>query len=195
MSAAILEYPSQARNHPPVLHDQPPPRTAEPTAAPDMLMIAHCLPQPTGATPRQRAWNLVHAAARSHQLWLVALADGPVHLHQWDAVAALCHKFVLLPQARAARQMRKLQQTLSDWNQQTTFNAAVATTAPFHRLIPHQVRWRICDSAQPDDNHIQVLGPTPLHLPRQHTQLLDNLMRRIAANPAGINTVNIAHAA
>ena len=50
---------------------------------PKLLMLSHCVPDATGCSGRGRAWQLLTLAARTHQVCLVSLVDGPTSLAHW----------------------------------------------------------------------------------------------------------------
>ncbi|MEX2212979.1 MAG: hypothetical protein WD768_02555 [Phycisphaeraceae bacterium] len=68
---------------------------------PKLLMLSHALPRQTvgnaDASPNRRAWQLLSLAHRTHNIYLAAVADGPVNLSHWRAAKAVASQIVLIP--------------------------------------------------------------------------------------------------
>ena len=124
---------------------------------PQLLMLSDCLPRQTdaaSASSNYRAWQLLSLACRTHDVFLAAVADGPVNLHDWRAAKAVATQIVLVPSRGrllrwvGARRSDALANATEQWSQQHAFDMVLLTT---HRLLdlaqPVEGAWRIVDAA------------------------------------------------
>ncbi len=73
-------------------------------ARPRLLMLSHCVPGGADrGADRRRAWQLLKAFNRSHEVLLACLADGAVSLSQWRALHGLTRRIVIEPVNRLRR--------------------------------------------------------------------------------------------
>lgn len=71
---------------------------------PRLLMLSHCVPSAADrSTDRRRAWQLLEAFNRSHDVLLACLADGAVSLSQWRALHGRTKQIVIEPVNRLSR--------------------------------------------------------------------------------------------
>lgn len=67
---------------------------------PRALLISHAVPDPLGGPRRARAWQLLRLASRSHDVSLLCVSDGPIHLDRWRWLRYTAARVELLPPAR-----------------------------------------------------------------------------------------------
>lgn len=60
-----------------------------------LLMVSHCVPDPSGDAKRTRAWQLLQLAAQVGDVYLACVMDGPVNLAQWRTVAGRTRRLAL----------------------------------------------------------------------------------------------------
>lgn len=108
-----------------------------------LLMISHCMPQ-RGPGPRGRAWQLLSAATRSHDVFLLAQADAPITLAEWRATENKTHRMALA----TGRTASALCTMASAWVGDTPFDAVVCTTPRLlKQTLTIPAAQRICDAA------------------------------------------------
>jgi hypothetical protein len=128
---------------------------SSPTDAQALLMLSHVLPQADGSDQRQRAWQLLTTAARTHRVYLACLVDGPAQLEHWRALQPYTAACLMEapaaglgfdPQAHAQRCSRSLGSALQPWLAQTRFDAVIASSPllwPAAALV--SARLSLCD--------------------------------------------------
>lgn len=136
-------------------------------------MFSIGLPDRRGTPQQRRAWGLLAAAARSHNVWLIARLDHPANLRQWEAVSSLTARLTLVPRWSA----RLMRQTIQDWLRQTDFDAVICA---------HQRVWPLASQA-PARVRVCDLGSTPPR-PRRLSDSLHRLLRRwwLPSPPSGL---------
>ena len=82
-------------------------------------MLSHCVPAASvDDGPRQRAWQLLEAFSRSHEVLLACLADGSVSLSQWRALHQRTKQIVIEPVSRLRRLGSRALSTIAPkWSQ------------------------------------------------------------------------------
>jgi hypothetical protein len=94
--------------------------------------MSSCLPQADGDSGRQRAWQLLGAAASTHRVWAVALADGPIRLEHWREVAERCERLIVQPRSWWRRDGGRLTAALSTLDRRQ-FDAILCCSAGLWR--------------------------------------------------------------
>ncbi len=115
---------------------------------PSLLMLSHCVPQAHGRAARARAWQLLQTFAHSHRVFLLTLADGPIHLRHWRAIHQLACGFVLRrhPWSLTA----PVRNTAELWEHQESFHAALVThPSLWHAIQDVEAEYQLCDLALP----------------------------------------------
>lgn len=92
---------------------------------PRALVICSATPQAEGPAGRRRAWELVAAVERSHEVHLAIVWDGPVNYAQWCDLAERTHRLTLLPRPMLRSPRRAIAELASTWNEDTAFDAVV----------------------------------------------------------------------
>lgn len=109
-----------------------------------LLMVSHCMPQ-RGSGPRGRAWQLLASAARTHDVYLIAVPNALVTLDQWRAASHKTQRITLATSRDAA----SLRQTAHAWRRDEPFDAMLCTDAKLWRQMKDlPATLRICDGHQ-----------------------------------------------
>jgi len=123
---------------------------------PALLMLSHAVPDPIGNADRARAWQWVRMAGGSHDIYLLAIADAPVHLRHWRAFAPYTRNSVITPRRWPHRAGRPItlhatgRAAVEQWMDHTSFDAVLCThvaMADAASQIPARVH--ICDASDP----------------------------------------------
>lgn len=108
-----------------------------------LLMISHCMPQ-RGPGPRGRAWQLLSAATKSHDVFLLAQADAPITLAEWRATEHKTHRMALA----TGRSASALCTMAGAWVGDAPFDAVVCTNPRLlKQTLTIPAAQRICDAA------------------------------------------------
>ena len=115
---------------------------------PNLLILSHGVPRPTAnpmAGHHLRAWQLLQLANHTHNVFLVALADGPVKLQHWRQLQSQTKQIVIEPESRLRNRIarlitknrdpissqsktdRSLRKTISQLTNKHTFEATLTT--------------------------------------------------------------------
>jgi hypothetical protein len=143
--------------------------SAEVGGKPALLMLSHCVPQPseTGGEPeRARAWALLRLVSQSHRVFLVCVHDGPVRLEDWRALRGHAHRVTIEsagilrrvlartiglfdPQTgRSVQMKRDLSHPIASWAAEIEFDAVLCThSGLWHFASAVRPRIVMCDAA------------------------------------------------
>jgi len=157
--------------------------TRQPDTRGTMLMLSHCVPDPCGDAARGRAWQLLRVASTTHRVWLACIADGPVQLEQWRALAniteglqlrqpATLHRMASAPVARinaelgqACKLSASMAQLIDAWRGGMHFDAVLSTHPMLWRDAQNtKADMRLCDLNRPTSiQHQLAAGASPMH--------------------------------
>lgn len=177
----------------------------QPDSRGTMLMLSHCVPDPCGDAARGRAWQLLRLANMTHRVWLACVADGPVQLEQWRALAnvtegvqirqpATMHRFASLPLSCVDQSLRQsmliggsMAQMIDPWRTAMRFDAVLCTHPQLWRDVEAtKTDSRLCDLNRPTSITQQIAADSaPLHRAWWHRRRSEHhrgLESRVASN-------------
>ena len=140
---------------------------------PNLLMLSHCIPAALGTPQRVRAWQLLRLTCPTYRVFLAGIADGPVSLDQWRAIADCTDTVVFEPSRLrrkwASRCKRGFDGPAADW-----LAISAALNEPIHLwlrdyefdavLCTHPGLWPKADSLEPKASICDMFGlPSRIH--------------------------------
>lgn len=152
---------------------------------PSLLMLSDCFPNPSGDGRGARAWRLLCCAARTHEVYLSATADGPVNLRQWRDVAQRARRVHIAPGRRRWFSPPGLSSELKSMISKRPFDVLLATSPrawPGRYTIDAGIK--LCDVSR--DTRALDLPPTRKQQRRLPTSWSARLRDLVRARPDAI---------
>lgn len=121
--------------------------SARPVQPSRILMISHCLPDPSGDRQASRTWQLLRMAGAAHQVDLACVTPRQMHLNEWRSASTIAQRLVVdrimpgpfglnmrlgnIGRAGSARHLRMLSRSLRTmtrpWSSEHTYDAVLCT--------------------------------------------------------------------
>ena len=121
-------------------------RSRRPSQKPSLLLVTNAVPAPSGDDARQRAWQLLEAATRTHRVWLVSLVNGPLNLQHWERLSSKVQRISLVPGKSSWQRDAMLREAVNEHTREQRFDTVLAAGAvcwPVSSTVNAQTRF--CD--------------------------------------------------
>jgi len=144
-----------------------------------MLMLSTCFPDPQGSAKAARAWRLLRCAAKTHRVFLSAVADCRVNLNGWRDVAGCVQRIHIVAPKRFGRFTSPCTDEARDGFRHIAFDALLANEpGAWPTVFPGRIASAVCDFAHCGQDEIALpeprtpellsllgLKPKPIRLP------------------------------